>query len=148
MSSATSGAYLIGAARRTGTASFTGIEAATGKALDGDFAITTADDIAQACALAGAAFDAYREITPEARAAFLDAIAAARPWRRTSVAPWPRAVAHRRCAACAAAEVLRESAQALADGRIFRGARICGLRSKPELSRTSPFHTTSVLAHK
>ena len=77
MPSAISGAYLIGAARRAGTASFTGIEAATGKALDGDFAITTADDIAQACALAGAAFDAYRETTPEARAAFLDAIAAA-----------------------------------------------------------------------
>ncbi|WP_371815767.1 aldehyde dehydrogenase (NADP(+)) [Novosphingobium sp. SG751A] len=72
-----SSAYLIGAQRRTGAASFTGIEAATGKALDGDFAITTPDDIAEACALAGADFDAYRETTPEARAAFLEAIAAA-----------------------------------------------------------------------
>jgi len=77
MSSATQGAYLIGAHRRTSATSFTGIEAATGKALEGDFSVTPLDEIDEACALAGAAFDAYRETAPDARAAFLEAIAAA-----------------------------------------------------------------------
>ena len=72
-----SSAYLIGAQRRTSANSFTGIEAATGKPLEGDFPITPLDQIDEACALAAAAFDTYRETTPEARATFLEAIAAA-----------------------------------------------------------------------
>lgn len=72
-----SSAYLIGAQRRTSANSFTGIEAATGKPLEGDFPITPLNQIDEACALAAAAFDTYRETTPEARAAFLEAIATA-----------------------------------------------------------------------
>ncbi len=71
------GAYLIGGENRTSSETFTGIAAATGQALDGDFAVTPLADIAQACALAAAAFDHYRETTPAARAAFLEAIATA-----------------------------------------------------------------------
>lgn len=77
MSSATTGAYLIGAQRRTSANSFTGIEAATGKALDGEFSITPVAEIDEACALAAAAFDTFRETTPDARATFLETIAAA-----------------------------------------------------------------------
>ncbi|NMN06577.1 MULTISPECIES: aldehyde dehydrogenase (NADP(+)) [unclassified Novosphingobium] len=71
------GAYLIGGESRTSTETFTGIEAATGHALEGDFSITPLADIAQACALAATAFDTYRETAPETRASFLEAIATA-----------------------------------------------------------------------
>jgi hypothetical protein len=71
------GAYLIGGENRTSSETFSGIEAATGQPLDIAFSITPLGDIAQACALAAAAFDAYRETTPAARAVFLEAIATA-----------------------------------------------------------------------
>jgi hypothetical protein len=64
------GAYLIGGENRTSSETFSGIEAATGQPLDIAFSITPLGDIAQACALAAAAFDAYRETTPAARACF------------------------------------------------------------------------------
>jgi alpha-ketoglutaric semialdehyde dehydrogenase len=71
------GAYLIGAQRRTSANSFTGIAAATGEALPGEFFVTPLEDVDAACAMAADAFDAYRETTPEVRASFIEAIAAA-----------------------------------------------------------------------
>ncbi|MBV4455806.1 MULTISPECIES: aldehyde dehydrogenase (NADP(+)) [Pseudomonas] len=52
-----------------------GIDAATGETLAPAFGGATPDDLENACALAQAAFDAYRETTPERRAVFLEAIA-------------------------------------------------------------------------
>lgn len=61
----------------TGPTTFTGIAAATGAALAPGFGEAGPADIAAACALADAAFDAYRETSPAQRAAFLEAIAEA-----------------------------------------------------------------------
>jgi NADP-dependent aldehyde dehydrogenase len=71
------GSYLIGGQRRTSAQTFQGIEAATGQALPGDFAVTTPEDLALACTLAEQAFDHFRETAPETRATFLEAIATA-----------------------------------------------------------------------
>ncbi|AHI66055.1 aldehyde dehydrogenase (NADP(+)) [Burkholderia thailandensis] len=48
---------------------------ATGATLEPPFALATHADVARACELAAASFDAYRDTAPEARAAFLEAIA-------------------------------------------------------------------------
>jgi NADP-dependent aldehyde dehydrogenase len=79
------GVYLIGARRVTGASAFRGVEAATGQDLPGDFPITTAADLDEACRLADAAFDTFRETTPEARATFLEAIAEALESRREAL---------------------------------------------------------------
>jgi alpha-ketoglutaric semialdehyde dehydrogenase len=79
------GSSLIGARRVAGTSSFQGIEAATGTPLPGDFSITPPEAVEQACALAAAAFDTFRETTPEARANFLEAIAAALETRSEAI---------------------------------------------------------------
>ncbi|UVO55672.1 aldehyde dehydrogenase (NADP(+)) [Sphingomonas sp. SUN039] len=70
------GRYFIGSARIGGTEVFKALAAADGTPLEGDFAVTPPADLAHACTLADAAFDAFRETTPEVRGAFLDAIAA------------------------------------------------------------------------
>jgi NADP-dependent aldehyde dehydrogenase len=51
------------------------VEAATGRDLPADFAAATPEMVDQACALADEAFDTFRETSPEARAAFLEAVA-------------------------------------------------------------------------
>ena len=51
------------------------LEAVTGNALDPAFLGAGAQDIIQACTLAEEAFDAFRNIAPDARARFLEAIA-------------------------------------------------------------------------
>jgi len=56
--------------------SFQAIDPATGKELEPIFGEARAADIAKACALAAAAFDAYRETDLETRAVFLETIAA------------------------------------------------------------------------
>ncbi|WP_434987712.1 aldehyde dehydrogenase (NADP(+)) [Xanthomonas melonis] len=56
-------------------ATFQGLDAASGDALQPVFASASAQDLEQACALAHAAFDAYRETTLEVRAGFLESIA-------------------------------------------------------------------------
>jgi NADP-dependent aldehyde dehydrogenase len=56
---------------------FQGINPATGEAIDPPFAEAGPPELERACALAWAAFDTYRETSLEARAAFLEAIAAA-----------------------------------------------------------------------
>lgn len=71
------GENLIGAEARRGTeAAFRAVEAATGQALEPDFPGASQSDLDRACALAEAAFDTFRETDPEARAGFLEAIAA------------------------------------------------------------------------
>ncbi len=71
------GENLIGAEARRGTeAAFRAVEAATGRALEPDFPGADRSDLDRACALAEAAFDTFRETDPEARAGFLEAIAA------------------------------------------------------------------------
>ncbi|MGS0897188.1 aldehyde dehydrogenase (NADP(+)) [Burkholderia stagnalis] len=51
------------------------VDASTGSAIEPAFGGATLADLDRACALAWAAFDAYRETTLEARAAFLETIA-------------------------------------------------------------------------
>jgi len=48
---------------------------ATRAQIEPEFGLATADDVEAACALAEAAFDTYRDIDPEQRARFLEAIA-------------------------------------------------------------------------
>ena len=60
---------------QSGSAPFRGRNPATGEEMEPAFAVSTANDVARACLLADAAFDAYRETTPDARASFLEAIA-------------------------------------------------------------------------
>ncbi len=71
-----SGNSLIGGQAVQGKrASFHGINPATAQPLEPAFGEAGAAEIAQACALAAAAFDTYRETGLEARARFLEAIA-------------------------------------------------------------------------
>jgi alpha-ketoglutaric semialdehyde dehydrogenase len=53
---------------------FRAFEAATGEALEPEFPVSTTADLVAACEAAAAAFDTYRELPAERRAAFLDAI--------------------------------------------------------------------------
>jgi NADP-dependent aldehyde dehydrogenase len=69
------GSFLIGAATITRPETFRAVNPATNEALAPDFSIATQADVAQACVLADAAFDAFRETTPDERARFLEAIA-------------------------------------------------------------------------
>ena len=71
------GAILVGADVRTGTASFEAIDPSTGQAIGPRFAEAGAADVADACALAAAAYPAFRDLAPEDRAAFLEAVAEA-----------------------------------------------------------------------
>ena len=52
------------------------VDPATGNTIEPPFVQADAADVARACVLAAAAFDAYRDTTPEVRARFLDTIAA------------------------------------------------------------------------
>ncbi len=70
------GDLLIGAsALRGGGEAFQASDPATGEALSPSYAGAEAAELERACALADAAFDAYRETSPEVRAGFLEAIA-------------------------------------------------------------------------
>lgn len=70
------GELLIGHASRMGTgATFVAIEAATGATFGPTFASAGQADLEEACRLAAAAFDTYRETPLEARVAFLEAVA-------------------------------------------------------------------------
>ncbi|WP_043837426.1 aldehyde dehydrogenase (NADP(+)) [Muricoccus aerilatus] len=72
------GEMLLGATVLRGTDKpIRAVEAATGQPMEPAFGGGTATDVDRACALAWAAFDTYRETTPEARAAFLEACAQA-----------------------------------------------------------------------
>ena len=70
------GEMLIGQSKVRGkNAQIWGVNAATGETLPPAFGGATLDDLDSACALASAAFDRYRETTPERRAVFLETIA-------------------------------------------------------------------------
>ena len=70
------GKLLIGARAQHGTAAaFYAINPATGLPLEPAFGAANLDDVEQACTLAQQAFDTYRDITLEQRAAFLEQIA-------------------------------------------------------------------------
>ncbi len=69
------GALFIGAQQVTTPHQFQGRNPATGEVLAPSFCMAKEPQIAQACALADAAFDAYRETSSQDRAAFLQAIA-------------------------------------------------------------------------
>jgi 2,5-dioxopentanoate dehydrogenase len=60
---------------RGGNGEIFGFDAASGEKLQPGFGGATKDDLERACALADAAFDAYRETSLEERALFLEAIA-------------------------------------------------------------------------
>ncbi|BBH44854.1 aldehyde dehydrogenase (NADP(+)) [Pseudomonas sp. KU43P] len=70
------GNLLIGQRAVTGSqAAIRAIDPATNQALEPAYAGGTGEHVAQACALAWAAFDPYRETSPEQRAVFLETIA-------------------------------------------------------------------------
>ena len=69
------GSMLIGAELRQATARFQAVDPSTGQTIPGDFSSATAEDAAEACALAEAAFPSYSALPPADRAAFLEAIA-------------------------------------------------------------------------
>ncbi len=70
------GDLLIGASALRGSGEpFQATNPATGEALPPSYAGAEAAELERACALADAAFDSFRETSPEARAAFLEAIA-------------------------------------------------------------------------
>ena len=69
------GALLIGGDTRQAETRFTAVNPATGETLTPDFSSAGADAVAEACALADAAFPAFAATDPETRAAFLERIA-------------------------------------------------------------------------
>lgn len=75
MSMEVTGAILVGAEERDAAVTFTAINPATGETLAPTFGEAGAADVADACALAAAAFPAFRDLAPQDRAAFLEAIA-------------------------------------------------------------------------
>ncbi len=70
------GNFPIGGRWVGGDDSFAAIDPSTGATIEPPFAISTTADVAEACRLAAAAFDTYRETDPETRARFLETIAA------------------------------------------------------------------------
>ncbi|MBA4090832.1 MAG: aldehyde dehydrogenase (NADP(+)) [Sphingobium sp.] len=69
------GAILIGASERTGGAPFYAIDPSTGARGDIAFSNASVADVADATALADAAFEAFSTLTPDARATFLESVA-------------------------------------------------------------------------
>ncbi len=69
------GALLIGGDTRQAETRFTAVNPATGETLTPEFSSAGADAVAEACALADAAFPAFAATDPETRAAFLERIA-------------------------------------------------------------------------
>lgn len=69
------GSILVGATDRQSSNGFHAVDAASGASLPVLFAEASADDVADACALAAAAAAPYAALAPANRAAFLEAIA-------------------------------------------------------------------------
>lgn len=69
------GSILIGQGTRKGETSFRAYNPATGAAVGPDFGIASAQDVADACALAADAAGTFGSLAPDVRAAFLDAVA-------------------------------------------------------------------------
>lgn len=69
------GAILVGASERHGGEAFHALHPATGEKGDVAFSSATPADVAEATALADAAFEGFSTLTPDARAAFLETVA-------------------------------------------------------------------------
>lgn len=69
------GAFFVGASRVTTADTFAGFDPTANRVLEPSFSAAAAEHVASACALAEAAFDVFRETSPEARAKFLETIA-------------------------------------------------------------------------
>lgn len=70
------GSFRIGDRKVQREETFRAQPAAGGELLDPPFSVSSADDVAEACRLADSAFDAFRELSPERRAGFLETVAA------------------------------------------------------------------------
>jgi NADP-dependent aldehyde dehydrogenase len=70
------GAILIGAAEEPGSKRFQAIDPSTGADIGPDFAEAGANEVERACALAEAAFPSFAALDPDARAGFLEEVAA------------------------------------------------------------------------
>ena len=71
------GSMLVGAETRQAKARFTGVNPATGERMPPDFSSAGTDAVADACALAAAAFPALSATSPDDRAALLEGVAEA-----------------------------------------------------------------------
>ena len=69
------GAILVGAGERQGGDPFHAIHPATGEKGSVAFSSAMPDDVAEAAALADAAFDSFSTLAPDARATFLETVA-------------------------------------------------------------------------
>ncbi|HUO23267.1 MAG TPA: aldehyde dehydrogenase (NADP(+)) [Caulobacteraceae bacterium] len=69
------GGFLIGANEVERAETFQSFDPSLGSHLPTAFSVSGLDDVAEACRLAAEAFDAFRELDPEARAAFLETVA-------------------------------------------------------------------------
>lgn len=69
------GAIIVGASERRGGAPFHAMHPATGSQGEVAFANASPADVADACALAEAAFESFSTLTPDARAIFLETVA-------------------------------------------------------------------------
>jgi NADP-dependent aldehyde dehydrogenase len=69
------GSFLVGATKVSRPETFQASDPATGALLEPDFSVSSAADVAGACALADQAFDSFRELAPDDRAAFLETVA-------------------------------------------------------------------------
>jgi NADP-dependent aldehyde dehydrogenase len=72
---ALTGELFIGRERREAPRKFQALDPASDRPLEPAFSVAGSAEVEAACALAQAAFDAYRELPPERRALFLEAIA-------------------------------------------------------------------------
>jgi NADP-dependent aldehyde dehydrogenase len=70
------GSFPIGGEAVTTAETFRAHDPATGETMEPAFAVSGVEHVERACVLADAAFDAYRETSPDERAGFLEAIAA------------------------------------------------------------------------
>ncbi|WP_295634093.1 aldehyde dehydrogenase family protein, partial [Novosphingobium sp.] len=71
------GSILIGGEARRNAQTFRATNPATGEASGPEFCEASGQDVVDACALAAAALPAFSALSPDARAAFLDACAEA-----------------------------------------------------------------------
>lgn len=72
----TTGSILIGASEEASAETFNAIDPSTGQSINPAFTAAGPDHASRACALADAAFPSFSETSLEARAAFLEAVAA------------------------------------------------------------------------
>ncbi len=70
------GSFLIGARAVDTDETFEAYDPALGEQIAPGFSVSTSAHVAEACRLADAAFDTFREFEPDARATFLEAVAA------------------------------------------------------------------------